>query len=353
MAEILITCFFMMLCFAYIVAVGIFETWHVTALLIVILASALVMIIENKKIRSAIYGLYDLISFLFMPCMVFLPAFMFAFKENEHYSIHLPALAVILYHSQLNHQLIYILLLAIGALISTSALQHYEALLANYRLQRDSLTENTLLLQQKNQYLTASQESEVEIAALNERNRISRDIHDNVGHLLSSALLQTGAIEMLNTQEILKQPLLQLKDTLKQGIENTRQSVHQLYDTSLDLNFALSKLSRELPSKVSYTYQISAQLNYHTKQQILAIFQEAIQNILKHSNATAVQLRALEHPAFLQFEIADNGTDITLKKEGIGLANIDQRIREMNGHLTIETSHGFRLFFTIPKEGNS
>ena len=42
----------------------------------------------------------------------------------------------------------------------------------------------------------ASQESEIQMAALNERNRISRDIHDNVGHLLSSALLQTDAIEI-------------------------------------------------------------------------------------------------------------------------------------------------------------
>ena len=58
-----------------------------------------------------------------------------------------------------------------------------------------------MILSEKNKNLLIQQEQEVRIATLNERNRIAREIHDNVGHLLSSALLQIGAIQAIFTQE--------------------------------------------------------------------------------------------------------------------------------------------------------
>jgi signal transduction histidine kinase len=59
---------------------------------------------------------------------------------------------------------------------------------------RDSSREMALKLEESNKELMKNQDNEITLATLNERNRIARDIHDNVGHMLSSSILQIGAM---------------------------------------------------------------------------------------------------------------------------------------------------------------
>lgn len=66
-------------------------------------------------------------------------------------------------------------------------------------LQRYSLGKQQELSEQ-NKALALSQETQLALQIVEERNRIARDIHDNVGHLLSSAILQIGALEMINQE---------------------------------------------------------------------------------------------------------------------------------------------------------
>lgn len=60
-----------------------------------------------------------------------------------------------------------------------------ERLEAEYKKTRDDSKELTLMLEQKNRNLLEKQDAEVYMATLKERNRIAREIHDNVGHMLS------------------------------------------------------------------------------------------------------------------------------------------------------------------------
>ena len=64
---------------------------------------------------------------------------------------------------------------------------------------RDESTEMAMHLAEKNKDLMEKQEYEVHLATLAER-RIAREIHDNVGHMLSSAILQVGALRAVNAQ---------------------------------------------------------------------------------------------------------------------------------------------------------
>ena len=61
----------------------------------------------------------------------------------------------------------------------------------------DSGEEKALLLSEKNKALAEKQNSEIYAATLRERNRIAREIHDNVGHVLSRTILLTGAARAL------------------------------------------------------------------------------------------------------------------------------------------------------------
>ena len=59
---------------------------------------------------------------------------------------------------------------------------------------RDTSTELNMALKEKNRNLLEKQDNEIYLATLKERNRIAREIHDNVGHMLSRSILQMGAL---------------------------------------------------------------------------------------------------------------------------------------------------------------
>ena len=226
-----------------------------------------------------------------------------------------------------------------------------EQLKINYRKQRDASKELALLMEEKNKNLLVTQEQDLHIAILNERNRIAREIHDHVGHLLSSSLLQIGALQAINQQENLTEPLRSLRDTISQGMDNVRNSVHDLHDDALDLKIVLQKLCDEFTfCPISLEYDVLHPFENSIYYHILAIIKEALNNTLKHSNATLVSLILREQPGFYQLIIHDNGTSIRMREEGIGLHNMKERVDQMHGFFNLHTKDGFQIFITIPKE---
>ena len=100
---------------------------------------------------------------------------------------------------------------------------------------RDDSIELESMLREQNKRLLSDQDREVHLATLAERNRIARDIHDNVGHLLSRAILLLGAISTINKDKTLAPQLELLSDTLDESMAKMRSSVHDLHDDSIDL----------------------------------------------------------------------------------------------------------------------
>lgn len=104
---------------------------------------------------------------------------------------------------------------------------------------RDNTAEHDMLVAQNTRQLLENQDNMVLTATLSERNRIAREIHDNVGHMLTRSILQTGAIKVINKDERLEKPLAQLQSTLDTAMDSMRKSVHDLHDESIDLRTAL------------------------------------------------------------------------------------------------------------------
>ena len=82
--------------------------------------------------------------------------------------------------------------------LRTQGLLRYRS---QYQEAQDGARELSLHLERQNRELLDKQDYEVRLATLNERNRIAREIHDNVGHLLSRSLLQVGALQVVNRDE--------------------------------------------------------------------------------------------------------------------------------------------------------
>lgn len=227
----------------------------------------------------------------------------------------------------------------------------YNTLVNEYHQVRDDTTEAALLLQKRNKELIKNQDYEVELATLAERNRIAREIHDNVGHLLTRSILQVSALLVVHAKETgLKEELQAVKNTLTDAMDNVRQSVHNLHDDAVDLKQQLILLLEAFsfcPVELIFdSGPMPREMNYA----VIAITKEALSNIARHSNATRATVSVLEHPSLYQVIISDNGSKTAPPgQKGIGLSNMEERIRAFDGLFHIDRSNGFRIFISIPK----
>lgn len=228
---------------------------------------------------------------------------------------------------------------------------------------RDDSTEKNLLLAEKNRMLVEKQNYEIYAATLKERNRIAREIHDNVGHLLSRSILLTGAAKTINKEPALDSVLENLDQSLNQAMTSIRTSVHDLHDDSVNLKDAVAGLASEFQfCPVTLDYDMGYEVPKEIKYCFISIIKEGLSNISRHSSATEAHITLREHPALYQLCIEDNGKisdpsdkmDVHVSSDsrsrGIGLSNMKDRLESLKGTLQITTDNGFRLFITIPKE---
>lgn len=256
----------------------------------------------------------------------------------------------------LNDILEVVLLMAFAVMLS-----YFTELLLGYQMKlhsmRDASMEHDMLMEQMNHQLIEKQNAQIYNATLKERNRIAREIHDNVGHMITRSILQVGAIGVINTDEKLKAPIADLKNTLDTAMDSMRKSVHDLYDESVDLRQALAKLKpTDSAFAFSLEYDCEDDVPRDVKYAFIAIAKEAVNNAVKHSNGDEIRIIVREHPAFYQLEIMDNGTSVDERSlsgetgDGIGIKNIKERVAVIGGTMRIKADDGFRIFVTLMKK---
>jgi len=227
---------------------------------------------------------------------------------------------------------------------------------------RDDTRERAEQLERTNRNLAENQENEVRLATLAERNRIAREIHDNVGHMLTRSLLQISALRVTHPDDdSLTNDLDMIKNTLSDAMDSIRNSVHNLHDESIDLKSRLETIIREFvfcPVKLKYDAE---DLPTNIKLCFIAIVREALSNIAKHSNAISATVTLMEHPSFYQLVIADTGNKFAKKtgsgmssvksdtSHGIGLQSMSERITALGGIFRTEQNKGFTVFISVPK----
>lgn len=241
----------------------------------------------------------------------------------------------------------------------------YQTLYQDFHQIRDDSEEHALLLSEKNKALLEKQDYEIYAATLRERNRIAREIHDNVGHVLSRSILMTAACKTINKNDALDPLLGNLEESLNGAMNSIRSSVHDLHDDAVDLEDAIKGLVKDFTfCPVNLTYDMSRQIPREVKYSLISITKVGLSNVMRHSNADSVNILLREHPALYQLCIEDNGTpgngipdiqteaDINKEKStsgGMGLSNIQDRAKALGGTVQITQENGFRIFVTIPK----
>lgn len=344
-----------------------YSLYAVIPAILTILLSCLSYYFENN--RMSLYGciLYAAICMFIPGYIILLPVLLYDIIHSKFQAFTLMIIFIFIVNAKYYNlpYFLFAILLMLAAILLKMKTDKLNALQTDYNELRDTSSSYSQLLEDKNQSILKNQDYEINLATLNERNRISKEIHDNIGHLLSRAILQVGALLTITKEKLIHDELSNLKNSLSLGMDDIRNSIHNMHDESVDLYSQIEEIIKDFTfCKIDFEYDVTRPLPIALRYCFIAIIKEALANIMKHSDATKSNIIIREHPALYQLIIRDNGSisdqmkahisqhlETSEYREGMGLRNIADRIKGFKGNLNISMDHGFKIFITIPIPG--
>lgn len=205
--------------------------------------------------------------------------------------------------------------------------------------------------------LNATQQLLAQAVARNERTRIARDLHDQMGHHLVALNMQLQVLERKLPPEAGPE-LGQARELARELFEDVRSTLQQL---RLDLAPFAELLGRMLDNIPYLKFSVAIDddlllLEEPVATCLLRVIQEAITNTLKHSDATRLEIRLARVDGEMQLRVEDNGRHVRQSEfgSGSGLSGLVSRLEEFGGRLMVTpTPQGFCLLVGIPEEGLS
>ena len=213
-----------------------------------------------------------------------------------------------------------------------------------------ALTMNRIEANEKRKRYADHLEAEVLKISEIERQRFSNDLHDDICQRLAGiSMLCRSYSKMENPVQ--KAQMEELAGLVNDTLQRTRQYAHNSYPVDLDnigLDASLSNLCASFEQqsgiKCSYEWNIPEQIAFDKTQKLnfFRIVQEALHNVMKHSQAKAVEvLGSLEHDnegEYINLSVADNGIGISQEKMdnfGIGLNSMQYRANQIGAEFAI------------------
>lgn len=197
------------------------------------------------------------------------------------------------------------------------------------------------------------------LSIVEERNRIARDIHDNLGHNMTALIMQLQMAEhYIKTDSPKSQELLinSIK-TAKDSLSGIREVVETLRETRAIP--ATDKAIKALAEEFSVKTGIETELNINGKiinnqqasEAIYHILQECLTNAVRHGDATKIWLELDYKNDSVTFNIKDNGTGAENLTEGYGMKGIRERVNDFNGSVEFKSENGFVIegFILLPE----
>jgi signal transduction histidine kinase len=187
-----------------------------------------------------------------------------------------------------------------------------------------------------------------------ERNRIARDIHDTLGHSLTSLDVQIELAQRLQATEPARaqQSIDLAKKLSAQALDNVRQALGTMKRSNFDLKEAIVALSEQnLPFQIHVDVRFP-QLSLQSSYQLYCIIQESLTNIQKHAQANRVTIESKIVNRGTILEISDNGKGFNVDRPhaGFGLRNMKERVQCLGGEFNLdsEIGKGTRIKIFIP-----
>jgi two-component system, NarL family, sensor kinase len=186
-----------------------------------------------------------------------------------------------------------------------------------------------------------------------ERQRIARDLHDSIGQMMSAAKMNLSAFESEATfnneeQRLSFEKIIRLVDD---SCKEVRHVSHNMMPNAL-LKSSLASAIRDFIDKMDkktleihlYTEGLDARLDSNIETVFYRVIQECVNNVIKHSGATTLDISLIRENDGISATVEDNGKgfDTTDKEkfEGIGLKNIITRVEYLKGTAEFDSAPG-------------
>lgn len=233
-----------------------------------------------------------------------------------------------------NYPFQFFALPALMGLITTSVVGYMEKLREQHRIQT----------------LKSSQEIQ-QLAVIAERERIARDLHDILGHTLSSIALKADLAEKLLTQKKTTEATEHIRDLhqiARNSLSLVRQTVSGYKHRGLSGEVIdLCEKLRQQGFIVDLHGQIPA-LAPRAETAIILALTELTTNLLRHSTASRCEIHFIDDEKNLRICVQDNGK-VKQITQGNGLRGIQERLAALAGELLIDITDGCRFDIRLPK----
>ncbi len=197
-----------------------------------------------------------------------------------------------------------------------------------------------------------------EMAQTQERNRLAREIHDTIGHVLTGIVtgLEACLLILDVKPELARTQIEAIQETARQGMKDVRSSVRALRPDALlrlQFNEAIEKMIDDMCRSTGILFEYICEdslsnLAADEEDVIYRILQESITNSVRHGHPTRINIRIERHDKQILIRIEDNGVGCKELHRGFGLTHMQERLNMLGGSMTVDGSGGFIVKATIP-----
>jgi ligand-binding sensor domain-containing protein/signal transduction histidine kinase len=200
-----------------------------------------------------------------------------------------------------------------------------------------------------------------DLAVMEERNRLARDLHDSAKQKAFAALAQLGTANGLWSvrAEGVQSHLKEAETLVYEVIQELTFLIQEIYPIALQekglpttLREYVYEWENRNDAEVNLTVRDERVLPLDTEQAVYRVIQEALANISRHSRAKRVDISLVYNPDSLQVNIADDGCgfDMNQKAKGLGFRSMRDRINSVRGNIQIQSApgQGTRLIVQLP-----
>lgn len=184
-----------------------------------------------------------------------------------------------------------------------------------------------------------------------ERHRIAQELHDGIGQMMGALKLNLSGLrsELPNEDPMLSQKLDNIYELVDDSCREIRNVSHQMMPNTL-LRYGLTGAVKDFMNKIDmqtldahvYMEGVDKRLNANVEHMMFRVVQECVTNVIKHAQASRLDISLILEERELVLIIEDNGCgfDTSVSAEGIGLKNIYSRVAYLNGSVELDSKPG-------------
>lgn len=205
-------------------------------------------------------------------------------------------------------------------------------------------------LRRKDRALLAAKEAAEHLAAIAERERIARDLHDLLGHTLSVIVIKSELAAKLADRDPARAAaeIRDVEQISRKALQEVRRAIHGFRGESVEQELATGRASLAAAGVELVTSVGRLDLPSEVEGALALGVREALTNVIRHSKATRCEVRAEYRPGSISLIVQDNGVGGSAA-EGTGLSGMRARLTEAGGEVLRDGSNGTRLVLTAPR----